>query len=128
MQKTITIKGDAGDTNAADLRDLDGIDCQDDFVEYLDEDFADKLESGYMSFSYEKEKNKLYTLTEYTVKEGCELNKEEIKALVDYTRGQWSDGIGENFEQSPVFEEDDGEEVYLSPWHPKQKVVVVIDY
>ena len=95
------------------------VDCQDDFVEYMDEPLKSKLESGYMWFKIEKDK--LFTITSYVAKE--KLSKEELKELADYTQGQWSDGIGEGFEQLPCIYIDD-QEVYLSPWYFGQKLEI----
>lgn len=39
---------------------------------------------------------------------------------MEYTQGQWSDGIGEGFEQSPVPVGPGGGEYYISPWHRGQ--------
>lgn len=122
----ITIKALSGETNAENINILDGVDCQDDFVEYLDEEdypFVSSLEFGYMSFKVED--GKLYTLTEYGLMEGATLSDKEIAKLINYTQGQWSDGIGESFEQHPCAEEN-GEEVYVSPWYPKQVAEAVI--
>lgn len=118
----VTIKALSGETNAKDLKILDGIKCGHDFVEYLDEDFAAKLESGYMSFKLEN--GKLYTLTEYAVKEP--LTQEELDKLAKYTQGQWSDGIGESFEQFGCAEEN-GEEVFVSPWYRDQKLEIITE-
>ena len=66
----------------------------------------------------------IYTITEYKVKEEFSnhgFTQKELKELIDYTQGQWSDGIGENFEQRPIAKER-GEEIYLSPWYQGQKV------
>ncbi len=101
------------------IQELNGIDIQDDFVDYIDEPYQDKLEKGYTRFVVEN--NKLYAVCEYTAKQ--ELTKEELESLVDYTRGQWSDGIGEGFEQEPCMYIDDAE-VYVSPWIPGQKCTV----
>lgn len=110
-------------TEFEDIKQLDGIDCQDDFVDYLDNEvIADKLESGYMYFSVID--NNLYTITEYELKENEELTLNEMLDLAEYTQGQWSDGIGEGFEQFPCIEIDD-EEVYISPWSPGQKLIIL---
>lgn len=122
----ITIKALSGETNAENINILDGIDCQDDFVEYMDEEdypFVSKLECGYMSFKVED--GKLYTLTEYDLREGAILSGEEITKLIDYTQGQWSDGVGEGFEQEPCAEEND-EDIYVSPWYKNQVATAVI--
>jgi len=121
MEKII-FKAKAGSVNIGDneqevtleiLKRCHGIDCQDDFAEYSD--LEDKLNSGYMRF--ELEDGILYTITEYSVKE--DLTDSEVEHLREETQGQWSDGIGEGFEQFPCLEID-GEEVYISPWYPNQ--------
>jgi hypothetical protein len=53
-----------------------------------------------------------------------ELTDEEIDRLLDYTQGQWSDGIGEGFEQFPCHHEG-RKEIYLSPWYPMQKAKAI---
>jgi len=118
----ITIKGEAS-TDYKWLSELNGVDCQDDFAEYFDSDFSfkDDIESGYMYFSFENEK--LWTITEYF--SNRELSNEELEILSDYTQGQWSDGIGEGFEQQPCFYDDNDEEVFISPWHRNQEVEII---
>ncbi len=118
MKYLIVIKGTAS-TDHKNLKELDGIDCQDDFAEYFDDDFSFKnaIDSGYMAFSYKD--GELYTVTTY--ESDRELTSDELKELEEYTTGQWSDGIGEGFEQNPCREIDD-EEIYISPWHLGQKV------
>ena len=107
----IIIKGQAS-TDYQDLKKLDGIDCQDDFVEYMDESLKSKLKYGYLSFKYEN--NNLYSIVEYESKE--KLSDKELEELKDYTSGQLSDGIGEGFEQTPCYFDDD-DEIYISPWY-----------
>lgn len=89
--------------------------CEEDFADYLDYEWSHKVKSGYMSFIYA---DKIYAVTKYQLKEP--LNDTEIKELMDYTQGQWSDGIGENFEQRPI--NIDGKDYYLSPWHSGQEI------
>ncbi len=122
----ITIKALAGETNAKDINILNGKDCQDDFVEYMDEEdypFVSNLEFGHMSFKVDD--GKLYTITEYGLQEGAGLTDAEIAKLIDYTQGQWSDGIGEGFEQFPCAYQRD-EEVFVSPWFRNQEAVAFI--
>ncbi len=85
----VTIKALSGETNAENISTLNGVECQDDFVEYFEPLVTDELE-----------------------------------ILPDYTQGQWSDGIGEGFEQSPCAEEN-GEEIFVSPWFRGQKAVAI---
>lgn len=125
----IVIKGQAEARNeegdeiiGSDLEVLDGIDCQDEFVEYMDgdESYYEDLEDGYMDFHYED--GMLMTHTTYSSKR--ELTKEELDSLIEYTTGQWSDGIGEGFEQMPCF--DDGEtSYYISAWQHGQEIEVI---
>lgn len=126
----ITIKGPAGKTNASDLSILDGMDCQECFSDYLFDHreveeghkslIRKGVKSGYMRFRYNREDKKLYVEVKYTSKE--KLDDVELKSLIEYTQGQMSDGIGENFEQEPVGYEDDGQEIFLSPWFRGQKL------
>lgn len=52
-------------------------------------------EGGFLRLEYRVEKGALYAVTEYRA---CRfLTPQECELLVDYTLGQWSDGIGENF-------------------------------
>lgn len=125
----IIIKGEAS-TDYEDLEKLDGVDCQEEFSEYFGSKYGDNnneqalidkgVENGYMQFSYEN--RKLFTITEYESRE--ELTKEELDQLASYTQGQWSDGIGEGFEQYPCMEDKEGNEVYISPWHPGQELII----
>jgi hypothetical protein len=108
----ITISGLAK-TDYQNLKDLDGINSHDTFSEYFHQSsYKDCVTGGYMSFKYELDK--LWTITEYLSTR--DLNTRELKELADYTQGQWSDGIGEGFEQFPCTYID-GEEVYVSPWY-----------
>ncbi len=125
----ITIKGEAS-TDYVDLKKLDGIDCQDEFSEYFDDDFSfkDDVTNGYMFFKFED--NKLMTYTIYD--SNRKLSQEELYELGEYTQGQWSDGIGEGFEQNPCYfdknyTDEDGNkgEVYISPWQMGQELEIV---
>lgn len=100
------------------LKDFDGLKCQDNFMEYfqlwetpeLEEQMLDALlDIAYMHFEYNDATGQLETVTTYS--SNRKLSDAEEKALIDYTQGQWSDGIGEGFEQHIV---DD--EFYISPW------------
>jgi hypothetical protein len=109
-----------GDECLQDRSTLDGIYCQDEFVEYMHEDFKHKLSSGYMDFRFENDK--LWTYVVYSTREV--LTEYDVKRLGEYTQGQLSDGIGEGFEQFPCDYEEDGAEVYLSPWYHGQKLEI----
>lgn len=133
----ITFKGLSGDTNATNLSDLHGIDCQEIFSDYfppcisisgfeVEEGNLEKLKQskglggGYMEFVYNKAENRLYVEVKY--KSNLELNPDELESLKKYTQGQLSDGIGENFEQEPATYSEDGDPIYISPWFRDQKL------
>ena len=64
------------------------------FADYFDEkrsDFKNDIKHGYMSFKYED--GKLFNYTTYLSKRL--LSTQELENLKIYTKGQWSDGIGE---------------------------------
>ena len=124
----IEIKGEAkphfntGKMLNVDIKKLDGIECQDNFTEYFDRNsYTGQIERGaYLKFVYEN--GKLFsTTTVYTSKR--KLTSEELQDLKDYTIGQWSDGIGEGFEQEPCCEIN-RREVYISPWFNGQVITV----
>jgi hypothetical protein len=73
------------------------------------------VRSGWMHFEYDAESEQLITVTRYAVNR--ELTGRELGLLMSYTQGQWSDGIGEGYEQRAV---RDG--YYISPWHYKQEL------
>ena len=50
---------------------------------------------GTLRFDYDGESTALRVSTEYRARRP--LTRREIRALVEYTLGQWSDGIGENW-------------------------------
>lgn len=113
----ITVKGTAR-TEYHDPKKLAKLSCSDCFSEYLnDETIKQKgLCGGYMHFEWVESEKKLYTVTVYHSEQP--LSAVELERLKKYTQGQWSDGIGEGFEQFPRI--INGEEVYLSPWHSGQ--------
>ena len=74
-----------------------------------------------MDFRFENGVLNVYTEYETT----RELTKEECEKLADYTQGQWSDGIGEGFEQHPCMYTKDDEECFISPWYGGQVVEVL---
>lgn len=127
----ITIKGQAQVTGAKSgktwtsrrkLTSLDGLCCEDVFSDYF-HDEQRKLEEhagvmgGQLEFKYED--GKLYATTTYECSR--KLTDEEEKVLVDYTQGQWSDGIGEGFEQH------EQRDAYISAWYFGQTVEVMYE-
>jgi hypothetical protein len=125
----IVVKGEAF-TEYQNIKELDNISCEDVFSDYFDEahngllyqqPLIDKgVDGGYMFFKYEN--NKLWTITTYESPE--ELTDDELEILMTYTQGQWSDGIGEGFEQYPCTEDNEGNEVYVSPWFKDQQIFI----
>jgi hypothetical protein len=100
-------EGDRQITYPVALRKLDGL-LYDDvyFTDFLGQlvgiDVEDSLSaalerSGTLLFKYVKGSRLLRLITEYRAKRSLSL--EELEALVTYTVGQWSDGIGEGFYQ-----------------------------
>jgi hypothetical protein len=64
----------------------------------LENGVREALESGgSLRLVYEPAAKQLWVRTEYTARQA--LTPEELTLLADYTRGQWSDGIGENFQE-----------------------------
>ena len=83
------------------LRLLDGLVYDEEqFTDYLggpleEDKLAAALEpGGIIRFSYRDGDELLAAATEYRSRR--QLTEAELKLLVDYTMGQWSDGIGEN--------------------------------
>ena len=119
----ITIKGEAK-TDYQHLDRLDGIDCQDEFSEYFNKEeqvLKDKnVCNGYLRFEYSD--GKLWSLTTY--ESPVLLTEEELDILANYTKGQWSDGIGEGFEQEDCYYDRDTDEgVCISPWFSGQVLI-----
>lgn len=119
----ITVKGTA-QTDYDFIPDLHGVDCGDEFTQYFGVDerplMRKGVRNGYMEFRYED--GQLWTVTTYISNE--ELTAEELQILLDYTTGQWGDGIGEGFEQEACYFDSDGEEVYISPYHSEQEATI----
>jgi hypothetical protein len=103
-------------TDPAVLRTLDGLvyDGDELFTECLappgftaspeERVLAETLEpGGVISFSYREGDSLLTATTEYRSRR--QLTPAELRALVSYTMGQWSDGIGENLYQYPIHDE-----------------------
>lgn len=103
---------------------FDGVTDDACFSDYIYDDLWGKVSGGYMRFDYDEENNSLVVSVEYTVEQI--LNEEDVEKLISYTQGQWSDGIGEGFEQQPIYRND--QEYYLSPWWRGQKAWVEVKY
>lgn len=121
------VAGEIRDGNGDELcRDLaDGL-CDDAiFSDYFhDEDFAKFVYGGNLRFSYDPNEGELYVITVYEAEHP--LTEDQLQRLGDYTQGQWSDGVGEGFEQFPNYVIRDGQEyeVYASAWYRGQEVRV----
>lgn len=95
---------------------------QTDFVEYIDIPAAKIKDGSYMDLLWNKADMKLYSVNKFVT--GSPLNEEQMKSLGEQVSGQWSDGVGEVFEQNPVMQDDEGNDVYVSPWHIEQELHV----
>lgn len=89
-------------TDASVLLSLDGLTYEDErFTDYLggppeEDELASALESGgHLRFGYRESEPLLIATTEYRSRRP--LSASELRLLADYTMGQWSDGIGENW-------------------------------
>jgi len=89
-------------SDPAILRSLDGLAYEDEvFTDYLggppaEDALREALErGGRLRFVYRADRNELWRVTEYRTLRP--LSEPELDLLVASTRGQWSDGIGENF-------------------------------
>lgn len=101
-----------------ELKQILPININDDFAEYSDLDIKGLLK-GYTHF--ELIDNKLWTICEYKSK--VKLTDNELESLAKETQGQWSDGIGESFEQHPCAKINKNE-VYISPWFYGQELII----
>lgn len=95
-------------------------DDQDEFSDYFREGTWIKDVTG-GTLTFKVEDGKLYAITVY--ESVRRLTNKELVELMDYTVGQWSDGIGEGFEQYPC-RVDNGVDYFISPWHTKQKATI----
>src|SRR5262249_32182189 len=89
-------------TDPGILRSLDGLGYDEErFTDYLggppeEDPVAAALEpGGSIQFGYLEGEELLTATTEYRSRRA--LSADELRLLVDYTMGQWSDGIGENW-------------------------------
>jgi len=113
----IKIKGEARANS--NIHDCDFISDPTCFCDYIDNDFG-ALSGGFLMFRVEDDI--LWSITSY--KSSRELTEAELKQLSEYTQGQWSDGVGEVFEQMPCGKDRYGEDIYISAWHPGQELIV----
>jgi uncharacterized protein len=99
----ITLKGPAAAigmddqpiTEAIQLRKFSGLKSEDSCIDYFAEPLSDTyFEGGHLEFVFDESLQRLAIQTVYHTPR--ELKKKELKALIDETCGQWSDGIGEN--------------------------------
>ena len=84
------------------LRTLHGLEHDEVFSDYMsdggDRTLADAgVTGGTLSFEFDETTGVLFGLTTYSAPRL--LNEEELSLLKEYTVGQWSDGIGDNFTQ-----------------------------
>lgn len=79
------------------LDKLAGIEYREDkFTNYMDATLSMLIEpGGYIAIQKHPKDGRLRCVTEYRTFR--DLTETELKALVDYTTGQWSDGIGSGF-------------------------------
>jgi len=97
----------------------------DSFSEYCDSYYGtvhETVSGGGMDFSYKN--GELYVATTYELSR--EITKEETEKLIEYTQGQWSDGIGEGFEQYPAMTDYEYGDIYISPWYYGQIATATI--
>lgn len=111
------------ETNHDSPEDLHGQECDTRFWDYLPHNLKNIVSEGYMDFRWgtlpEDDEEQLLVYTVY--KSPKRLNDAEMLELVQETQGQWSDGIGESFEQTPVYDSD-GIEAYISAYHRGQVI------
>jgi hypothetical protein len=117
----VTIGSENREASDLDRAMCTGVTCQEDFVEYSD--YSDYLESGIMSFVFEN--GILYNVTTYVVIDGDNFSDEDIEQIEGETIGQWSNGIGEGFEQNAACMFGD-EKVFISPYLAGAEVETII--
>ncbi len=97
------------------------------FYEYIwPEDLKALFSESKSYFEYDEENHRLLIVVEYLSKD---LPTPQLaKDITEYTQGQFSDGIGEGFEQFPIPYDDGFEdlEFYISMWHQGQKLVTTL--
>nr|WP_315463991.1 hypothetical protein [uncultured Rhodoferax sp.] len=96
-------KNAEGDTPIAEdaltLSSLDGLSHDEVFSEHLHGALANAgISGGVLKFHFSKRTGQLHGLTTFELQRP--LDPKEIDLLLDFTLGQWCDGIGANFFQS----------------------------
>lgn len=99
-------------SDLAKIKSLDGLKYDDEdaiFSDYISDGGDTSLEdagvsSGIMYFKFDDSKNSLYGYVEYDLTQ--KLTDKEVESLKDYTIGQLTDGIGSNFTQDRMCEEE----------------------
>jgi hypothetical protein len=96
-----------GDTPTVEIKEvlasLNGLTHDEIFSDHLygkagENDIANAgISGGLLRFLYSQETGQLLGTTEYSLQR--KLNPSEIELLLNYTLGQWTDGIGSNFFQ-----------------------------
>lgn len=113
----IIVKGLCDDASNPQFIHADGADYPDDLAQYFPDDLLNKgISRGYMELKWENDK--LYVIVEYQSENL--LSDIDLKLLKEYTSGQLSDGAGENFECEPCAYDENGDEIYVSPWYRGQ--------
>ena len=93
--------GDAPVLDPARLATLDGVASEECFSDYLSDAPSTKhlpnrgVSGGVLSFQFRADTGTLWAETVYDLRQP--LSTDDYVALAEYTTGQWSDGIGENF-------------------------------
>ena len=100
-----------------------------DFLYFLDEELRSALEPTEVRTRIVISPNsgRFWTLVMYVFdkEKEAEVSDEVAVALRNWVQGQWSDGIGEGFEQRS-FLTSYGDEFSYSMWHPGQEVAIVM--
>lgn len=133
----VIVKGEAKAYDIADeeykgenLQKFNGVGCQDEFTEHFQAKskynkhnhqgcIIGIVTNGYMRFEYDETDKKLYTITEYD--SSRKLTQNELSTLMQFTSSQWSDDIGEKFEQHSVNRHEDA----ISAWFYRQDIKIV---
>lgn len=121
----ITIYARAGESSPEEISRRKFVNATEDdsFCDYFNKNLDNLgLTHGVMNFYWNDEKNDLYVRTIYFCDN--ELTPEQLRELSEYTQGQWSDGIGEGYEQFDCGAWRDGES-FISPWYSGQKLTIL---